>query len=370
MTSRPLPDLAAVTSAFRIDGHFLDGAHHGNGHINDTYAVRFAKDGSPFRVILQRVNHHIFKNVPALMDNIRRVTEHIRAKLATLPGHAPARETLTLIPTVDGGIFYQDGEGNFWRAYIFLEGLHVVEVVEHATQAREAGRAFADFQKWLADLPAPKLFETIPDFHHTPRRFAALEAAIAADSHNRAAQVKHEIAFALARQTMASTLVKLLATGELPERITHNDTKINNVMLEDGTDHGTAVIDLDTVMPGLVHYDFGDQIRTSTCTGTEDERELKKVAFRIGLFEGLARGYLEGAREFLTPCEIDCLAFSGPLITFEIGIRFLTDFLQGDLYFKTHRTGQNLDRCRTQFARARAMEAARSQMEAVIARYR
>ncbi|MEI8079763.1 MAG: phosphotransferase, partial [bacterium] len=156
----------------------------------------------------------------------------------------------------------------------------------------------------------------------------------------------------------------------IPVRVTHNDTKINNVMIDAATDEAVCVIDLDTVMPGLVHYDFGDQIRTSTCTGTEDERELKKVAFRIGLFEGLARGYLEGAREFLTPCEIDCLAFSGPLITFEIGIRFLTDFLQGDLYFKTHRTGQNLDRCRTQFARARAMEAARSQMEAVIARYR
>jgi len=370
MSSRPLPDLGAIVRAFRIDGFFQDGAPHGNGHINDTYAVRFEKDGQPFRVILQRINHTIFKDVPALMENIRRVTEHIRGRLAGLPGHDPARETLTLIPTVDGGIFHQDAAGNFWRAYVFLEGLHVVEIVETPTQAHEAGRAFADFQKWLADLPAPRLTETIPDFHHTPRRFAALEAMIAADPRNRAAEVQPEIEFALARREMASTLVDLLAKGELPERITHNDTKINNVMLEDGSEHGTAVIDLDTVMPGLVHYDFGDQIRTSTCTGTEDERDLTKVSFRIGLFEGLARGYLEGGREFLTPREVDLLAFSGSLITFEIGIRFLTDFLQGDVYFKTRRPRHNLDRCRTQFARVRAMEAARCQMEAVIARYR
>jgi Ser/Thr protein kinase RdoA (MazF antagonist) len=224
--------------------------------------------------------------------------------------------------------------------------------VESPQQAFQAARAFGRFQKLLADLPAPRLHDTIPGFHHTPQRFAKLEAAIAADPANRARLAESEIEFALNHKAMAGVL---LAAG-LPERVTHNDTKLNNVMLDDKTGEGICVIDLDTVMPGLAPYDFGDIVRTSTSPAKEDERDLSKVQMQFPMFEALARGYLETAAEFLTKAERQLLVLSGKLITFEIGIRFLTDYLEGDSYFKVHREGHNLDRCRTQFKLVESIE--------------
>jgi len=363
-------ELSKIIRQFEINGDYLTGAPYGNGHINDTYAIQMRQNGQVVRYILQRINHNIFKNIPGLMGNIQRVTEHLRDKLQHQSGHNPDRETLTIIPTQAGGSYHQDAKGNYWRAYIFIEGAHTVEVVEKPLQAYEAARAFGRFQHLLADLPSPRLFDTIPDFHHTPKRFHRLQEAITRDVRNRAAEAGPEIRFALARESMVSELITAQAVGKLPERITHNDTKINNVMLDDLTGQGTAVIDLDTVMPGLVLYDFGDQVRTSTCTGTEDETDLSQVTFRLELFEALIRGYLEAAGGFLTTDEIDYLAFSGILITFEIGIRFLADFLEGDVYFKIHRPGQNLQRARTQFARVSAMEAAAAQMTEIVTRCR
>jgi hypothetical protein len=363
-------DLRQVASNFCIAGVFVDAVPYGSGHINDTYAVTFRQDCGWKRYILQRVNHMIFKDVPRLMDNIQRVTEHVRGKLLGIDGSDPERETLTVIPTVSGAPYHRDPRGNYWRAYMFIEDARTYDSVQRGSQAYEAARAFGTFQHFLLDLPSPPLHETIPDFHHTPRRFEKLEAAIGADTHNRARTAAAEIEFALARKSETGTLVDLLESGDLPARVTHNDTKINNVMLNDADGAGICVIDLDTVMPGTVLYDFGDQVRTTTATAAEDERDLSKVQFRLDMFESLVHGYLDAARAFLVPSELKHLGFCGRLITFEIGIRFLTDFLEGDVYFKTHRDGHNLDRCRTQFEMVRQMESQSEAVEEIVARYR
>jgi aminoglycoside phosphotransferase (APT) family kinase protein len=255
-----------------------------------------------------------------------------------------------------------DADGNFWRAYHFIENARTYDSVQSPAQAFQAAKAFGEFQRMLADLPAPRLHDTIPDFHHTPKRFAALERAIAADVAGRAILAKPEIDFALARKSICGVLLD----AGLPERVTHNDTKINNVMLDDDTGEGICVIDLDTVMPGLVLYDFGDMVRTATSPGPEDERDLSKVNLQFPLFEALARGYLTSAAGFLTKEEKKHLAFSGKLITFEIGLRFLTDYLSGDTYFKVHREGHNLDRCRTQFKMVASIEQQEEQMVKLI----
>jgi len=250
--------------------------------------------------------------------------------------------------------------------YLFVEGARTYDTIQDPQQAYEAARAYARFQNLLADLPSPRLHETIPDFHNTPVRLRALQAAITADIFNRAAVVRDEIAFVEKRAAMCGHLLERHARGEIPERITHNDTKLNNVMLDDVTGEGVCVIDLDTVMPGLALYDFGDMVRSATAAAPEDERDLGKVRMRIEMFEAIARGYLPEAR-FLNLAEREELVFSGRLITLMIGMRFLTDYLQGDIYFKTKRPGQNLDRCRVQFKMVESMEAQQDAMERLVA---
>ncbi len=294
------------------------------------------------------------------MENIERVTGHLAAQVADHPDRE--RRVLTLIPTRRDGVLHQDADGNYWRAYRFIENATTYNSVESPGQAYEAAKAFGEFQRMLADLPEPRLHDTIPDFHHTPKRFAALERAIAADVAGRAGQAGPEIEFALARRTLSNALID----AELPERVTHNDTKINNVMLDDTTGEGTCVIDLDTVMPGLAAYDFGDMVRTATSPAAEDERDLSKVNMQFPLFEALARGYLSTAGGFLTPPERENLAVAGKVITFEIGIRFLTDHLSGDTYFKVHREGHNLDRCRTQFKLLESIEQQEGEMNRLV----
>jgi Ser/Thr protein kinase RdoA (MazF antagonist) len=267
-----------------------------------------------------------------------------------------------LIPTQTGHPCHVDELGNHWRVYIFIEKARTYDAVESPAQAFQAARAFGQFQKLLADLPAPRLHDTIQDFHHTPKRYAALEQAIAADVANRARLVKPEIEFARKRQAITARLLD----ARLPERVTHNDTKFNNVMLDDATGEGICVIDLDTVMPGLALYDFGDMVRTTTSPAKEDERDLSKVTMQFPMFEALVRGYLATAAEFLTPAEKELLAFSGRLITFEIGLRFLTDFLAGDVYFKVHRDGHNLDRARTQFKLVESIEGQETAMNKLV----
>jgi Ser/Thr protein kinase RdoA (MazF antagonist) len=257
--------------------------------------------------------------------------------------------------------YYQDKNGSCWRTYFFIEGLLGFDVVQHTKQAFEAAKAFGEFQAQLADLPV-RLHDTIPFFHHTRSRFDALLAAIEEDAFNRAAQVKDEVAFALNREHLVDSVIDQMASGEIPERITHNDTKLNNVLIDPATGEGKCVIDLDTVMPGSVLYDFGDMVRTATTTAAEDERDLSSVSMDIDYFEALVNGYLQTASGFLVPRETELLPLSGQLITYEIGLRFLTDYLQGDTYFKVHREGQNMDRCRKQFKMVASME---EQMEAM-----
>jgi hypothetical protein len=356
----PGHDLRAVAGQFQLLGEFVSAEPYGSGHINDTYCVVCNQGGRPVRYILQRINHHIFKNPVALMDNIRRVTEHLGRKVADEPGRS--RRVLTLIPAQDGQSYFRDAAGNHWRAYIFIEQARTYDAVETTAQAFEAAKAFGRFQSLLADLPAPRLQDTIPDFHHTPKRFAAFQAALTADAFNRADLARPEIEFALKNQPLAGVLLH----ASLPERVTHNDTKLNNVMLDEASGEGICVIDLDTVMPGLALYDFGDMVRTTTSPAKEDERDLAKVCMQFPMFEALVRGYLTTASGYLTAAEKSLLPASGKVITFEIGLRFLADFLAGDTYFKVHRENHNLDRCRTQFKLVESIARQEEQMNRLI----
>jgi hypothetical protein len=345
---------------FQICGEFVEARPYGNGHINDTYRVVFRQGSAPAFYILQRINHHIFKQPDILMDNIRRVAAHVDTLVANEPDSG--RRALRLIPTREGRPWHIDADDNHWRAYNFISRATTYDAVETTKQAFQAAKAFGRFQELLARLPAPRLHETIPDFHNTPKRFTTLLTAIEADSAGRVSQARREIDFALSRESIISVLLD----AGLPERVTHNDTKLNNVMFDEVTGEGICVIDLDTVMPGLALYDFGDMVRTTTSPAKEDELDLSKVTMQYEMFEALVAGYLSSAGGFLTAAEKALLPFSGKLITFEIGIRFLTDYLVGDTYFKVHREEHNLDRCRTQFRLVESIERQEGKMELLV----
>jgi aminoglycoside phosphotransferase (APT) family kinase protein len=356
--------LRTAAAQFQFRGEAVAFVPYGNGHINDTYLVTCNGAGAPVRYVLQRINRNVFHSPAVVMQNIERVTAHLAAQLA----HEPDRErrALTLIPARDGRNWHEDADKETWRAYRFVENAHSHETATSAEQAYQAAHAFGRFQQQLASLPGPRLHETIPDFHHTPRRFAALERAIAADVKGRAKLAQPEIDFALAHESITGILIEASLQADLPERITHNDTKFNNVLLDDATGESLCVVDLDTVMPGLVLYDFGDMVRTTTSPAAEDEQDLSKVTMQFPLFEALVRGYLAAAGGFLTETEKKFLAFSGKLITFEIGIRFLADYLAGDTYFKIHRESHNLDRCRTQFKLVESIELQEEKMNRLV----
>ena len=362
-------DLNKIVPFFRFRGVLKDAELWGTGHINDTYRLTVEQGGCELYYIIQRINHKVFPNIPEMMSNIERVTKHLRKKIEAISGSDYSREALCVVYTLDDKPYYLDSDGNYWRAYVFVENARTVDFVSSPSQAYEAAKAFGRFQSMLQDLPGAPLYEVIPNFHNTAKRFEKFLQVLEADSLQRAALAKAEIEFVLARKDSTSLVVDLLASGKLPSRVTHNDTKINNVMLDDGDGKGICVIDLDTVMQGSMLYDFGDEVRTSTVNAAEDEKDLSKVRFSLEYFSELVRGYLESAGDFLTPEEIQLLAFSGRLITFEIGLRFLTDYLEGDVYFKVHRDGHNLDRCRTQFELVRQMEEQSAAMEAIVAKY-
>jgi aminoglycoside phosphotransferase (APT) family kinase protein len=341
--------LQDVSRQFQIYGEILHAEPCKIGHINETYTATYNQGGTFVRYIHQKINQTVFKDPDSLMRNMMRVTTHLRAKWAAQGANDITRRSLTLVPTRDGRPFYRDADGACWRTFVFVEKTQTFEAVQSPGQAYEAGKAFGNFQRLLVDLPGERLTETIPDFHNTRKRFAALQQAIAQDHCNRAQTAAAEIAFALQQEPIVDVLLKAQARGDIPERITHNDTKFNNVMLDSETGQEMCVVDLDTVMPGLVLYDFGDMVRTTTSPTLEDELDLSQVEMQMPVFKELARGYCEATRSFLTPAEKSYLAFSGKLITYTIGIRFLTDFLAGDTYFRVHRSQHNLDRCRTQF---------------------
>lgn len=354
-------NIIEIGEKFNVSGELVQIETFESGHINDTFVLKYMNSPQVKACTLQRINHEIFRNPPAVMENISRVTEHLRSKHGN-----DSRSALTVIKTRDGKDFYLDPKGNYWRMYRFIEDARSYEFVNNPEHVYQAARAYGSFQKDLADLPGARLNETIPDFHNTPKRFEALEKAIEKDSHNRAASAKDEINFAFAHKEMTSLLIDLCEKGAIPERITHNDTKLNNVLIDDKTGEGICVIDLDTVMPGLSLYDFGDLVRTATCPAAEDETDLSKIKMDLTLFDALCKGYLEVLHGTLTDREVELMPFSGKLITFEIGIRFLTDYLMGDIYFKTRRHPHNLERCRTQFALVKSIEAQESAMNKLI----
>lgn len=354
-----------IAAAFQCPGTYLGDEPYGSGHINDTYKACYEVDGEKVHYIHQRVNDNIFADVPSLMENIGQVTRHQRKKFEEAGNDDLDRCVLTLVPTVDGKDYYQDVKGGFWRTYVFIENAVGINVVENTEQAFEAAKAFGEFQCQLADLPV-RLHETIPDFHHTRSRYDTLLRTIEKDTFNRAAGIKADIEFVMEREGLVDTIIDLMASGKIPERVTHNDTKLNNVLIDTVTQKGKCVIDLDTVMPGSVLYDFGDMMRSTTTTAAEDEQDTSKVGMNIDYFEALLNGYLETASGFLVPMEKELLPLSGCLITFETGMRFLTDYLQGDAYFKTHRAGQNIDRCRKQFKMVLSMEDQMDAMQEIV----
>lgn len=361
------PDLRKIAALFEMRADYMSGQAYGNGHINDTYCVRFDQSGLlDTRYIFQRINTSVFKKPEELMENISRVTRHSLERLQAENHPEAHRRTLTCVPANDGRPFAVDGGGNYWRVYPFIERATGHDELESNEQAFQAAKAFGNFQMLAAGLGGDRLHETIPNFHDTPKRLKALMAAIEADTCNRAAGLKPEIEFALARAADCRRIVDLIASGEIPERVTHNDTKLNNVLLDDSTAEGVCVIDLDTTMPGSALYDFGDMVRTAATNKREDDTNVADLAVRLDRFEALVSGYLESATSFLTPAEIDHLAFSGKLLTLECGIRFLTDYLQGDTYFKIKREGHNLDRCRNQFAYVAAIEGKLAKMQEIV----
>jgi len=339
------------------------------GHINDTFVVHSNLNGSSRRFVLQRINRFVFRHPQALMDNILKVTAFLREKIIQ-EGGDPDRETLTVVPTRDGRLYHATPDGDFWRAYRFIDGARSYMQVERPEQLYQAGRAFGRFLRLLNDFPTEELHVTIPDFHHTPKRFQALMQAVEADPLNRAHEVRDLIALAEAREEKMGLVARALEAGELPQRVTHNDTKFNNVLIDDVTGEGICVVDLDTVMPGSALYDFGDFVNTAAGNGAEDEQDLDKVSLNLTYFDAIARGYLEETQDALTSLEREWLPYSAWLITFELAMRFLTDHLNGDIYFRIHRPNHNLDRARAKFKLALDIEAREQDMARIIARYR
>jgi hypothetical protein len=360
--------LDLVTHNFQIDGQFVKASPYGNGHINDTFLASYKTPQGERQFVHQRINHSIFKEPGQLMENIARVTRYARSQIEEAGGD-PERETLNLVPALNGQPFFVTPQGDYWRTYTFIQGASSYDKAPNLSVAYHAARSFGNFQKMLDQLPGERLHETIPFFHHTRRRFESFLAALEADICQRAQYVRPEIDFILQRQADTSLVVNLLAQGQLPERVTHNDTKFNNVLIDDQTGQGLCVIDLDTMMPGSALYDFGDLVRMGCATAVEDETDLSQVGINLVLFEALAHGYLDATRSFITPLESSLLVFGGKLITLEQGIRFLGDYLNGDRYYKTRYPEHNRDRARTQIKMVAEIEKYQTTMEGIVKKY-
>ena len=355
---------------FDLNGRVTSVERYGCGHINDTFMVSVCEEDAQReqRYILQRLSPVAFHEPEKLMENVSRVTAYMKDVVARRGGD-PARETLVVVPAKDGGNYILDADGSCWRMYLFIEDTFTCQQAENTDVFRESGRAFGAFQRVLADYPAATLHETIPNFHHTVKRFEALEAAIAGNAAGRADSVREEIAFALERKARTSALLDGLEKGELPLRVTHNDTKLNNVLMDARTGKALCVVDLDTVMPGLCAYDFGDAIRFGANTAAEDESDLEKIHFSMEMFRAYCEGYLGEVGDMLTENEIRTLPLGAWMMTYEVGIRFLTDYLNGDVYFHVAYPEHNLVRARNQFALLKDMERNEQAMQAAVAEW-
>lgn len=354
-----------VVSAYSRIGKVNELTPYGNGHINDTFLIAT----NDKRYILQRINTTVFPCPEKVMANIKGVTEHIRGKVAEKGGDAE-RATLSVVNTDDGQSFFVDSIGSYWRVYDYVENTVAVDKLESSDGFSICGKAFGSFQGMLADYPSDTLYEVIKDFHNTPVRLEALVRAAEDDKLKRADGVKSELEFAYRRREFCNTLENARIAGELPVRVTHNDTKLNNILFDANDGHAVCVIDLDTVMPGFSVNDFGDSIRFGASSAPEDEPDLSRVYLDLGLFEAYARGFIDGCDGRLTDREISLMPVGAMMMTLECGMRFLTDYLNGDVYFKIHRAGHNLDRARNQFALLSDMESKLDKMNDIINKLR
>ena len=360
--------VAEVLAAYDLPATLMGAVRYGQGHINDTFCVICQpQEGDAVRYILQGLSLAAFPHPDELMENFIGITSYLREKVIAAGGD-PLRETLSLVKTRDGKDYYTDSTGKVWRLTPFIEN---TDCFQSATPElfEASARAFGNFQYMLQGYPAETLHEAIVNFHNTEDRFAKFEAALAADKLGRAKDIAAEIQFVLDRKADCSVALQALRDGRLPLRVTHNDTKLNNILIDRDSHEGICVIDLDTTMPGLSINDFGDSIRFGANHSKEDEKDLSKVNFDIELYEAYTRGFLEGAKGSLTAAELEYLPWGARLMTLECGIRFLTDYLDGDNYFRIHYADQNLDRCRTQFKLVRDMEEQFAEMAAVVAKY-
>ncbi len=364
-----IPRVADAISNFTFRGTLIDFRSYGNGHINDTFLVRFKDNGKTRKYILQRLNDNVFKKPAEVMSNIVGVTEHIK-KILKKKGGDTERGVLTVIKSCDGKPYFIDGYGSFWRAFVFISDCVSLDLPEDENDFYQSAVAFGEFQNMLSTYPAETLFETIPDFHNTPKRYENFLKAVENDSCGRAADVQGEIEFVKSRREFMSVLEDSYKSGRIIKRVTHNDTKMNNVMLDKDTREAICVLDLDTIMPGYSVTDFGDSIRFGASTAAEDEKDLSKVSFSIPLFETYTRGYLKGCGGTLTDNEIELLPTGAKMMTLECGMRFLTDYLEGDTYFKTAYDDHNLVRCRTQFKLVSEMEKHWDELQKIVNKYK
>ena len=367
MTEYPEAFLQSVIRQFRTEGIFQRVKRFGNGHINDTFLVTCADPNRQY--ILQRINGHVFSHPEQVMANMAAVTAYLKEAVRQSGGN-PEREVLTLIPVHNGNLFYQDHHCGFWRMTLFLEQAYCLEAAASPTEFRQSGFAFGSFQKQLAAFPADTLYETIPCFHDTPKRLSDFQKAVSEETCGRVKTVAEEIEFILERAPFTTILAHAYAAGDIPLRVTHNDTKLNNIMFDSNTRKPLCILDLDTVMPGFSATDFGDAIRFGANTAEEDERDLSIVHFDLSMYQAFAEGFLAGCGDILTRKEISLLPSSAKLITLENSMRFLADYLEGDHYYHTSRPGQNLDRCRTHLKLVWEMEQQWKQMNDIIAEIR
>ncbi len=366
---RSITMLENLISKFEFEGEFVSYMPYGEGHINSTFLLDFrARNGQIKQYILQKVNTSVFKDPDGLMRNIQLVTDFLREKIIASGGN-PERETLHFMKSENGKIYYIDDNGECWRVYRFIDDATTYQSVENPVHFCNAGKAFGYFQNQLSDFPAKELTETIKDFHDTGVRYDNFIRAVEQDPLGRAKDVQKEIDFVLARKKEATKIVDLLKSGDIPYRVTHNDTKFNNILIDDKTGEGFCVIDLDTVMPGCALYDYGDAIRFGASSAPEDETDLDKVYMDMELFEQFTKGFLESTKDVLTPAELENMAFSAKLMTLECGSRFLADHILGDTYFRIHHEGHNLERARTQLKLVADMEAKMDKMNEIVKKY-
>lgn len=357
-------DLKFLINQFDFTGEFKEYKIKDEGHINTTYVLIFSDGKTDYKYTLQKINTYVFKNPDELMLNIVGVTNHLKSKAC---GNSE-RCTLDFLKARNGKYYCEDSQGNFWRCYHFIDDVYTCNTIDSAEVFYNAGKSFGNFQRLLADYPIDKLYETIPKFHDTYSRFCDFLEAVKQDKSGRADKVTEEIRFVTQREADTKILLALLNKGELPLRVTHNDTKLNNILFDSKTNEGICIIDLDTVMPGLSLYDFGDSIRFGANTASEDEKDISKVSLSLELYKAYTEGYLASAKDSLTENEIIYLPFSAKLMTLECGMRFLTDYLNGDVYFRTEYPEHNLVRCRTQFELVRDIERKFSEMQKITAK--